>query len=150
MAGDMSYTINTPDVIAETIDGETILVNLTTGAYYSLEGSGSAIWDALLEGHAPEAVAEHLAHVYESPADELQAAVEGLVADLRAEQILVEAPSAHAPGPLAANGARAAFEPPKLKKFTDMQEIILLDPVHQVDDRGWPHPAPDADPVAGA
>jgi hypothetical protein len=28
---------------------------------------------------------------------------------------------------------------PPISKFTDMQDIILLDPVHEVDARGWPH-----------
>jgi hypothetical protein len=26
-----------------------------------------------------------------------------------------------------------------LQKFTDMQELLLLDPIHEVDERGWPH-----------
>jgi hypothetical protein len=33
----------------------------------------------------------------------------------------------------------SGFEPPVLEKFTDMQDLILLDPVHEVDERGWPH-----------
>jgi hypothetical protein len=39
-------------------------------------------------------------------------------------------------------GEPAAFEPPLLEKFTDMEDLLLLDPVHEVDGRGWPHPAP--------
>ncbi|MCU1244771.1 MAG: hypothetical protein JWN02_681, partial [Acidobacteria bacterium] len=33
---------------------------------------------------------------------------------------------------------------PRLERYTDMQEIILLDPVHKVDSQGWPHAAPSA------
>jgi hypothetical protein len=68
--------------------------------------------------------------------------VAGLVEQLLAEGLVVEdadAPvGASPPAPPA-----DALEPPALEKFTDMQDLILLDPVHEVDERGWPHaPAP--------
>ena len=37
----------------------------------------------------------------------------------------------------------SAFETPVLEKYTDMAELLLLDPIHDVDATGWPHPAPD-------
>ncbi len=53
-----------------------------------------------------------------------------------------------APDPAAARGNghqdSLAFEAPKLEKFTDMQDLVLLDPVHEVDDVGWPAARPDA------
>ena len=36
----------------------------------------------------------------------------------------------------------ATFEAPKLSKYTDMEQLLLLDPVHDVDETGWPN-APD-------
>ncbi|MCA1554989.1 MAG: PqqD family protein, partial [Chloroflexi bacterium] len=30
------------------------------------------------------------------------------------------------------------FEPPSLQRFTDMQDILLVDPIHEVDESGWP------------
>jgi hypothetical protein len=35
--------------------------------------------------------------------------------------------------------AIAGFEAPELVAYTDMQELLLLDPIHEVDERGWPH-----------
>jgi hypothetical protein len=32
----------------------------------------------------------------------------------------------------------AAFQPPTLRKYTDMQDLLLIDPIHEVDDLGWP------------
>jgi len=40
--------------------------------------------------------------------------------------------------------AGGTFEEPQLEKYEDLQDIILLDPVHRVDDAGWPHAAPAA------
>jgi hypothetical protein len=28
---------------------------------------------------------------------------------------------------------------PVLNKYTDMQDLLLLDPIHEVDERGWPN-----------
>ena len=43
---------------------------------------------------------------------------------------------------------RAPFVTPRLERYTDMQDIILLDPVHKVDSQGWPHAAaPAVEPV---
>lgn len=33
---------------------------------------------------------------------------------------------------------RAPYARLALTKYTDMQELLLLDPVHEVDDEGWP------------
>ena len=63
-----------------------------------------------------------------------------LVDELVREGILV---SADEPGPavLAPQNGTAArrYEAPALAKFTDMQELLLLDPVHEVDEAGWPN-----------
>src|SRR6185312_13918464 len=39
-----AFELNDPAVISETIDGETIIINLSSGAYYSLKHSGATIW----------------------------------------------------------------------------------------------------------
>jgi hypothetical protein len=38
-----------------------------------------------------------------------------------------------------------SFEPPTLEHYTDMEYFLLLDPIHEVDESGWPHA-----PAAGA
>jgi hypothetical protein len=35
----------------------------------------------------------------------------------------------------------ARFVEPALNKYTDMQELLLLDPVHEVSEAGWPSKA---------
>jgi hypothetical protein len=34
--------------------------------------------------------------------------------------------------------AGGAFSPPVLQKFSDMQELLLVDPIHEVKAEGWP------------
>jgi hypothetical protein len=132
--------ITNPQVIHETIDGETIVIDLASGTYYSLQGAGPVIWSAIAAGEAPDRVADRLGAAYPGEPD-AAAAVRTFVAELQAEGLLVTNGSvpAAAPVPLPAAEAPPAFLPPTLEKYTDMQDIILLDPVHQVGERGWPH-----------
>ncbi|HVF32738.1 MAG TPA: PqqD family protein [Acidimicrobiales bacterium] len=146
----MRYRVNSPQVINETIDGEAIMINLATGAYYSLDAVGGQVWTVLEQGPATvEDVAEALQASFDASHDEIVAGVRSLVEQLAAEELVVttDEPAAAAAAP-AADGPKTSFTPPRLDKFTDMQDLILLDPVHEVDSRGWPHTVP-ADGTAG-
>jgi hypothetical protein len=39
-------------------------------------------------------------------------------------------------------GKESKFEKPGLQKYSDMQDLLLLDPIHEVDEMGWPHALP--------
>jgi hypothetical protein len=143
----MRYRVNSPSVISETIQGETIIIHLTTGVYYSLRGTGPEVWDALAASASVREIAEELAAHADVTADQAAAAVEKLIADLLAEDLIavdsdvtarVGAPSPNGNG---AGGPRR-FEAPELGKYTDMQDLVLLDPVHEVTDAGWPEAKP--------
>jgi Coenzyme PQQ synthesis protein D (PqqD) len=138
------FRVNTPNVIFETIEGEVILIDLTSGTYYSLRDTGAAIWQALAEGASQDEIAAALQRRYEGAADEIHASVRDLVRDLEREGLIrPDEGREKAPGELfASNGATPApFGAPKLEKHTDMQDLILIDPVHEVGAEGWPHPA---------
>jgi hypothetical protein len=40
------------------------------------------------------------------------------------------------------NGNKTVFNAPVLNKYTDMQDLLLLDPIHEVDATGWPSTKP--------
>lgn len=142
----MRYRVNSPQVINETIDGEAIMINLATGAYYSLDRVGGDVWTVLEQGAGADDVVTALQAKYEGTSDEMSTGVRALLDQLAAEELIVEADDAGGPVPsLDAAGDKAPFSPPRLDKFTDMQDLILLDPVHEVDSRGWPHAAPASD-----
>jgi hypothetical protein len=65
--------------------------------------------------------------------------------DLVTEGLLVPAAGHAAPALGEPEPGRPKFTPPVLGKYTDMQELLLQDPVHEVDAAaGWPHPKPQA------
>jgi Coenzyme PQQ synthesis protein D (PqqD) len=146
----MRYRVNRPQVINETIDGEAIMINLATGSYYSLDRVGGEVW-ALLEESVPvgDIVAE-LGRRYRGAEGDIRRGVEDLLRLLSAEELILpddgapERTRAAEPVPT----ERPPFRAPRLEKFTDMQDLILLDPVHEVDSRGWPY-LPDRNATTG-
>jgi hypothetical protein len=149
--GSTRYRINSPHVVAETLDGEATIVDLESGTYYALNPSGSFIWDGLTGGREPAAVAGEFAAAYELDGTHATQAVDELLTQLTEQKLIVPAGNAAANGGAAANGhaapARAAspnggtYLAPELRTYTDMQELLLLDPIHEVDESGWPSQA---------
>jgi len=142
----MRYKINAPQVITETIEGEAIMINLGTGNYYSVGGSGAQICSWLEQGAEVDAIVEALSRRYSADRQAIAAAVGRLVRDLEHEELIVSESTNGSTGiPEDQLGEARAFEPPRLEKYTDMQDLVLLDPVHEVGEHGWPQPAAEAD-----
>jgi hypothetical protein len=140
------YRLNEPAVMSETVDGEAIVVNLETGAYFSLRDTAAEVWDLLLSGQAPGAAADLLTARYGWAAAETLAAVETFVAALQADALIAAAaaPAADSDGVAVSGFAARPFSAPQLEKYTDMADLLLLDPIHDVDPQaGWPLRKPD-------
>jgi len=130
----------------ETIEGEVIVIDLTTGSYYSLRDASADIWREIESGADEARIGAALEHRYEGPRAEIQAEVGRLLDELAAEGLIEpsDASSDEPPALPTATAVRVPFQPPVLEKHSDMQDLILLDPVHEVGPRGWPHAADSA------
>lgn len=139
------FRVNSPNVIHETIEGEVILIDLKTGTYYSLRDAGATVWQAIAQGAGEDGIAAELRSRYEASEGEIHDAMRQLLGELEREGLVRadEAEPGEVTPPVSVNGAaRLPFAAPVLEKHTDMQDLILLDPVHEVGAEGWPHPAP--------
>lgn len=126
------------------MEEETIIVNLASGHYFSLQGANVTVWECLERGHDEAETVRYVESLYEVGNADVAASVSALVEQLRAEELIVPVEDGAMPAePFASiggpDGSPRPFAMPALSKFTDMQDIILLDPVHEVDARGWPH-----------
>ena len=138
----MRYRVNTPQVIAETVGEETIIVNLATGHYFSLQGTAVDVWEGVARQEPVPTIVLQLQARYDAGDGEIEDAVAQLLDDLQGADLIVAEGgngASAAPPKAAAAGERLPFVPPTFAVFTDMQDIILLDPVHEVDARGWPN-----------
>lgn len=136
------FRINAPGVVHEMIDGEVVIVNLDTGRYYSLDSVGAAIWDQLEQYHSAEAVYQWVQLQYAAgPDSSMKEDVEAFISQLLADELLVNDDSLadwQAPDVMPAAGNQQPFSKPELNTYTDMEELLLLDPIHEVTDEGWP------------
>jgi hypothetical protein len=137
-----AYEVAKPHVIHETVEGEVIVINLDSGNYYSLRGPGAVIWQSLSETRSVDSTIRRLRSRFDVQPRDAEEAVHRLI-----DQLLKEGLVSAASEPTSSDqklppeaGTRLPWEEPSLETFDDMQDLILLDPVHEVDDtQGWPH-----------
>jgi hypothetical protein len=147
MAADTFFRVNSPTVIDEIFDDEVVIINLDSGSYYSVAGTGLAVWQAIKRGAGEAALLATLAARYAGDPAEIEQACRAFLAELRRESLLVPADSAAPTAGAAAEDEppadRPAFAAPTLQKYNDMQDLLLLDPIHEVDETGWPSAKPE-------
>ena len=140
---ELTYRVNSPTVAHEHIDGETMVIHFETGAYYNLRGSGLVIWDQVVAGTSTDDVVAAVHRAFQGDPGEMRRSVLAFLEDLAREHLVVRADG---PAPARSDAATKApvpttpFEPPQLNKYTDMQDFLLADPVHDTDEAGFPIP----------
>jgi hypothetical protein len=130
---DTLLTINRPTVIFDVQDGETVVIDLASGHYYRLDAASTALWQRFDGSTTVAAVLESCDN-----RPELEPRVTAIVGDLVEKALL-------APARVDATATEAGpwhFGGFTLELFTDLEDILGLDPIHEVDPaRGWPHVA---------
>ena len=148
-----TYAVSKPEIIREQFDEEVVIVDLDTGSYYSLSGAGSEVWSAIESGASTAGIAQHLIATYDAEPAEIEVALGRLLEELQAEGLITPRDDAQtvvqAPVAAGKNPAKSEWQAPILQKFTDMQALLLLDPIHEVDSAGWPQPKVEELPGMG-
>lgn len=152
MSIDPSAVVSLPErgVAADVLDDEVVIVDLTTGHYYTIDGTGCEIWRLLTAGVSVGDVISTMTARYSGSPEAIAGHVEGIVGDLLGLGLVVmagdsdtgTAPDTDPSAILSPADVPLPFVPATLLGFDDMENLLLLDPVHEVDERGWPHGAP--------
>ena len=136
------FTINAPSVVHEIIDGEAVIVNMANGKYYSIDKVGADIWGLIESGANLSQIIDTVSHRYQGSPDGIETSIKRLLAEMEEEALILAEESNdsrdYTPPP-APPEQRPQFEEPVLHKYTDMEELLLLDPIHDVDEAGWPN-----------
>ena len=139
---DQRLRIDAANVVHEEVDGEVIAIDLNGGSYYSLSGSGPAIWGLLATGASEDEVCASLADRFGLDPETIRQPVADFLERLLESELVAVAESSEAGRrSLAATNGSETFEPPVFERYTDMKDYFLLDPIHEVDATGWPKPA---------
>ena len=129
--------------------GEVVIINLDTGCYFSLDPLAPQIWDAVAAGGATaEEIARALAAAYGIPVDDAGVTLPPFLERLSAEGLVV-ATLGPKGAPLAFPKVSDRLGAPPLSRFDDIQDLLLLDPIHEVEEAGWParKTTPNAEPA---
>jgi hypothetical protein len=137
------YRIDRSKILFEQFEDETVLINTETGFYYSLSSEGSQILRLIDEGCPADALPSVLFEATDEFAS-IDSEISNFLANLADEGIIVPCAVGHKNSagvlgdkPRYANPAQ--FKAPVLQRFDDVRELLLIDPVHQVDQEyGWP------------
>lgn len=137
------FRIRAPHVVHETLAGETVIVNLANGHYYSLRASGADLWRLVEAGASVAQMQADLAGRFAAEAGAVETAVTRLLAELDQagliQPVAARDDATYQPPLPTPDAARPSFTEPVLEHFTDAEELLLLDPVHDVGEAGWPH-----------
>ena len=126
------YAVASKDIVFETFDGEAVVLDLSNGKYFGFSDSGSAVWQALSSGVGTPAL------IAAATID--AAGLEAFVAQLVEFGLL--APSDATPQPLPDDFPAVlavAKEPLNVSVHDDLADLIIVDPIHEVEEPlGWP------------
>ena len=139
----MQFKINSK-IAHDTIDGEAVIVNFDSGIYYSFDKVGVFIWELLEKGTLKEEIPKILRQHYDGDNTEIESSANDFVAELEKEGLILSDESGKVIQTFKEDttAEKIKFEKPVLQRYTDMQELLLLDPIDDVDERGWPNQKP--------
>ncbi len=134
------------NIAHETFEGELVVVNLETGRYYAMRGASSDIFKLCLqEASTAEIVAAISANYIIDARHDIESSVENYLDKLMDEGIIVETSARSESGlsPFLEPAEKLPFSTPTLEIHNDMQDLLMLDPIHEVDEAGWPSLKPE-------
>lgn len=143
MSEPRKYQIDRSRIIFEQFEDETVLVNTETGYYYSLSNTGSEVL-RLLEDGCSAADLPTILFGDSEEAQERRTMVQKFVERL-ADESIITARASDCPSQISGErgpplyGPGIDYVPPVLERFDDVRDLLLIDPIHQVDQEyGWP------------
>lgn len=121
------YKIAGPDIVHESFGGDLVVLNLRSGQYFGLNTSGAALWSAIIEGQDATGL---------SADDTSKKSASDFVAQLLDYELIVRDDLADEDAPTA---YISFLTPPTIEAYDDLSDLIVADPIHDVDQNaGWP------------
>ena len=131
------YTMRSPNVVADAVDNEVVAVNLESGTYFSLFQQSAWLWTALTSGQPVGIVVEAIKDHSPYSRDDVLAFLAELIRHDLVEPLALEH-SLDSVMEQLSELPPAPFAPLVINVHRDLEDILLLDPVHDSGETGWP------------
>jgi len=128
------YILNSR-LASDIFDNEYIIANLDTGLYYSVQGIAVSLVNAL-PFEAPHPIILQLAAAFPDQSEAIEKELTDIFRQLIEEDIIREGNTESESGS-GASPLPSQYVPSKFNRYADMQDLLLLDPIHDVDEDGW-------------
>jgi hypothetical protein len=132
--------VNARAVSSEVIEGEAIIMNHETGYYFNALDSGALIWGLVERGTTIDAIVAALTAQFQVDPQQARVDAEQFIDRLAEHDLIAECDHAAATNAPVSALDRAPYAGPVIEAHTDLADLLLLDPVHEVSERGWPSP----------
>ncbi len=132
------YKPNDAEVASKVMDGEAILINLSSGTYYSMDKTASFIWSLISLEYDSEEIINKVNEIYSVNKDDIKKDIESLIDNLLNEKIIISSDAASRSGDFNELPENTVYEKPELKIYNDMKDLLALDPpMPRLDDIPW-------------
>ena len=123
------FGINENEVVAQNFGDEVVVINLARGKYYSLAGTGVAVWEATIAGHNAPAIVEAVSAAYGIDQLRVGTDVAALIGQCSEHALLVPRGDGEPvpEGALEVEGS-GDYATPELQVHDDVGHLLALDP----------------------
>lgn len=117
-------------VAAKVMEGEAVIIDLATGAYYSMDGVGGLIWSLIEATQGMDDMVDAITAAYDVAPDTARSDLVRLAGQMLDENLVEAAGPGTPAGSIdpADPGEKKPYETPTLEIFRDMEELLALDP----------------------
>ncbi len=131
------YKLNDSEMFSDITDNIAVVINAQTGVYYGMNAAGTLVYKYITEGADIKDIKNHLKNIPQAPAD-MDLKVDSFIKELLNKNIIVPGDTVALNFSIDASIlAKDNFEL-KVGEYLDAQELLLADPIHDVEkEKGW-------------
>ncbi len=132
-----NYVLNESKMFADITDGMAIVINGETGIYYGMNTLGTSVFENIIAGAKVEDILVALKSL-EGATEQVEANLNEFVSSLLEKEILLAGDNASKEVEISADVAKADNFEITCDEYSDAQELLLADPIHEVkEESGW-------------
>ncbi|MDR0811479.1 MAG: hypothetical protein LBN23_04300 [Paludibacter sp.] len=130
--------LNKKKMFVDIADNIAIIINSETGIYYGMNNFGTSVFENIIKGASTDAILTEINKVSGVPAD-ISARFTTFIEKLKSTEILIDS-NAPVTSQVSLNADFAVADNfvLEISEYADAQELLLADPIHDVDEElGW-------------